>query len=98
PDAAWSLSGAVGFNLPFLLPFRSKTSSASILALEAYNRFVLGSITKSSKPYGRPHSGTDHLLRNLPLESNTCIRLLRGSATYTLLLVGSPATEVWSLN
>ncbi len=57
-----------------------------------------GSIAKSSKPTGCPHSGTGHLVRNLPFESNTWIRLLIGSATYTLLVVGSTATEVRSVN
>ena len=39
------------------------------------------SMARSSKPIGGPHSGTDHLVRNFPFSSNTCIRLLIGSAT-----------------
>src|SRR5262249_25503705 len=65
---------------------------------DAYSRPVFGSMAKSSKPCGCPHSGTIHLVRNFPLESNICIRLLIGSATYTLLVLGSTATEVWSSN
>ena len=56
------------------------------------------SMAKSSNPCGGPHSGTDHLVRNFPVASNTCIRLFIGSATYTLLFPGSTATEVGSLN
>ena len=46
-------------------------------ALDAYSRPLCESMAKSSKPTGCPHSGTDHLVRNFPFESNTCIRLLR---------------------
>ena len=42
---------------------------------------VCESMAKSSKPIACPHSGTDHLVRNFPFSSNTCIRLLIGSAT-----------------
>src|SRR5437588_738946 len=55
-------------------------------------------MAKSSKPTDCPHSGTGHLVRNFPFESNTCIRRFIGSATYTLLFLGSTATEVGSLN
>src|SRR5438876_11892391 len=71
-------------------------STAFVLALDAYNRPTFESMAKSSKPTGWPHSGIDHLVRNLPVESNSCIRLLRGSATWTLLVMGSTATEVGS--
>jgi hypothetical protein len=40
----------------------------------------------SLKPRAFPHSGTDHLLKNFPSESKTCMRLFRGSATYILFL------------
>ena len=66
---------------PTLFPFKSKISTEFMLALDAYNRPLFESMAKSSKPYGPPHSGTVHFVRNFPFESNTCIRLLRGSAT-----------------
>ena len=47
-----------------------------MLALDAYNRRAFESMAKSSKPCECPHSGTDHLVRNFPLCSNICIRLL----------------------
>ena len=80
-DGPSSLFGGFGVKLPILVPFKSKTSTASMLALDAYNRPDLESIARSSKPCGRPHSGTVHLVRNFPFASKTCIRLLIGSAT-----------------
>src|ERR1700760_3175047 len=76
-----SRSGGFGVTLLILLPFKSYTSTAPMFALDAYNRSFVESIARSSKPYVRPHSGTDHLVKNFPFESKICIRLLIGSAT-----------------
>src|SRR4051812_31094189 len=97
-DGPSSCSGGFGVKVPILFPFKSRMSTEFILALDAYNRPVFESTARSSKPYGRPHSGIDHLVRNFPFESKTCIRLLSESATYSLLLVGSTATELKPLN
>ena len=80
-DGPSSLSGGFGVKLPILVPFKSKTSTASKCVLDAYSRPVCESMARSSKPAGSPHAGTDHLVRNFPFSSNTCIRLLIGSAT-----------------
>ena len=80
-DGPSSVSGGFGVRLPILFPFKSNTRMASKCVLDAYKRRPFESMARSSKPAGGPHSGTDHLVRNFPFSSNTCIRLLIGSAT-----------------
>src|SRR4029077_11102159 len=70
-DGPSSLSGGFGIKPPRLVPFKSKTITASKCVLDAYSRSVCGSMARSSKPAGSPHAGTDHLVRNFPFSSNT---------------------------
>ena len=76
-DGASSLSGGCRRQCPESVPLKIKNENGVHMTHSMRtNRLSLASMARSSKPSGCPHSGTDHLVRNFPFESNTWMRLI----------------------